>query len=76
MLWNAWFVPTSMKTRPGKRVVSIDGPLSSQNLGKFESLEKVEICLEPRKNELGKVLKVLRSTCSQKFLLYTRRPLR
>ncbi|CAN6704503.1 unnamed protein product [Malus baccata var. baccata] len=44
-----------------------DGPLSGQNLGKFESLEKVEICLEPRKNELGKVLEVLRSICSHKM---------
>ncbi|KAB2622006.1 F-box protein [Pyrus ussuriensis x Pyrus communis] len=77
MAWSGCYVPTSLKSStslkifaPNLKNLKWDGNLrNSQDLGKLKSLERVEICLKPQKNEFGKLVEVLCSICSAKVLI-------
>ncbi|XP_068318529.1 putative F-box/FBD/LRR-repeat protein At4g03220 [Pyrus communis] len=77
MAWSGCYVPTSLKSTtslkifaPNLKNLKWDGNLrNSQDLGKLKSLERVEICLKPQKNEFGKLVEVLCSICSAKVLI-------
>ncbi|XP_050142232.1 F-box/LRR-repeat protein At3g58900-like [Malus sylvestris] len=75
MAWSGCFVPVDSSASlkifaPNLKNLKWDGNLrNSQDLGKLKSLEKVEICLKPQKNEFGKVVEVLCCICSAKVLI-------